>query len=110
MKIFEIVAAAKAANPELFGKVEGPRATKIVIAALQEISKKIEATTEGAVVVARFGRFVVKRAQPKSATASGASSTPAAKAGSAQAPGAARRIIFHSVNAAAVGAKGPKKA
>jgi len=101
MKIFEIVAAAKAANPEMFAKVDGPRATKIVIAALQQIAKKIDATAEGTVVVARFGRFVVKRVAPKSATAT--VSTP-------QAPGTARRIIFHSVNPAAAVVKAPEKA
>ena len=103
MKIFEIVAAAKATNPEMFGKVDGPRATKIVVAALQEITRKIEATGEGPIVVARFGRFVVKRVQPKPASAT--ASTGAARTSTSQ---AARRIIFHPVNPAE--AKTAKKA
>jgi hypothetical protein len=104
MKIFEIVEAAKATNPEMFGKVDGPRAARIVIAALREIAKKIEATAEGTVVVARFGQFVVKRAQPKSAPGTGP--TLAARMTN---PGAARRIIFHPVNPAAAAAKPLKK-
>ncbi len=112
MKIFEIVAAAKAANPEAFGRVDGPRATKIVIAALQEIGKKIEATAEGTVVVLHFGRFVVKRGElnPVTATTPGAASTLTGKMSTPRATGAARRIIFHPMNLAAAAAKAPKKA
>ena len=65
MKIIEIVAAAKAANPKAFGNVPDARAVGIVAAALGEIGSKLDATAEGPLQVVRFGRFVVKRVQPK---------------------------------------------
>lgn len=67
MKVVELVAVVKAAKPKLLGAVPEPLAARIVFQALREIGRQIEATSEGTIVVNGFGRFIVKRVQPRAA-------------------------------------------
>ncbi len=67
MKVVELVAALKAADPKLFGTVPDPLAARIVGRALKEIGRQIESTSEGTIIVNGFGRFIVKRVQPRAA-------------------------------------------
>jgi nucleoid DNA-binding protein len=63
MKILEFVKSAKAANPKLLGDVQEKRAAKIVSTILGMIAKELDASPEGKVAIAGFGRFSIKQSE-----------------------------------------------
>ncbi len=82
MKVRDLVASAKASNPDAFKGLKDPRAVRIVGLALKELGRQVEKTAEGPVAVAGFGRFIVKRVLPANATL--------------KQPAGTRRVIFRA--------------
>lgn len=60
MKVIELVAAAKTANPKAFANIEDAQAMRITAAVLEQVGTLIEATREGSVAFTKLGRFSVK--------------------------------------------------
>ena len=60
MKVLELVESARSSNEAPFEGTPDKRSAKIVAAALRDLSRRLEETDDGKVVVAGFGSFVVR--------------------------------------------------
>lgn len=63
MKISEIVEQVRTADQKRFGQVPEKIANALVVAVLQQITRQIDASADGKLVVQGFGRFAAKQVE-----------------------------------------------